>query len=166
MIPDALTHFIIIAAMIVYSIARKQDNQFIFVLFVYGAAWQMSNHLSFQDDVELFTKVFFQTSASIFLINFITRLEYTRFTGLFVASLVLTVLLYFIIAIMDKFAPPAAFNYIVETFGLINIQLIYLELLALAGISFDMGSDKGKFAKSFNANLYSSTPMVSARLSK
>ena len=140
--------------------------RFIFILFAYGAVWQVSDRLSVSQDVTLLLKIFFQTSASILLINLIMRLEYTRFTALFVGLQLLNILSLFIIIFMDKFASVSAFNYSVEVFSIFNIQLIYTDLIALAGITFDMGSHRGKFEKSFNADLYRSASLVSVRNSQ
>jgi len=148
MIPDAVVHLLLMAALVAYSRINKGNVQITLILCIYAAAWQVSEYLSYQDQVSLFFKLFFQTSISIALIHSVVRLEYTRFTSSFVWLLLFGILAFFIMIMIDKFASPATFNYAVDVFSLLNIQLIYLELLALTGVTFDMGNDKGIYRKS------------------
>lgn len=161
MIPDSGTHFWLMFALVAYSVIRKSDLSFVFTLCVYSAAWQVSDYLSFQPEASLLLKLFFQTSVSITLIYAVTNLRYTRFTGLFVGLLLFGIASFFVMIMLDKFATSIAFNQTVEIFTLINIQLIYLELLALAGISFDMGNDKGILRRSVDDDLRGSVAVFS-----
>ena len=142
MIPDPFAHFCLMAGLVAYSLVKRSGNQFLFVLLIYGAAWQVSDYISYQEDAPLFLKIFFQNFISIVLIHFIIQLDYTRFTALFIGLLLLTVASLFTMMMLDKFATAELFNSSIGIFSMFNIQLMYLELLALAGITFDMGSGK------------------------
>ena len=157
MIPDAWTHFFIMLGLVICSIGNKSDRQFILILCIYAAAWQVSDYLSKQEDVGALFKIVFQTGVSTALIYYVTLLKYTRFTKFFMALVFIGVASYFVMVILDKNASIAAYNYGVDVFSLLNIQLIYLELLAMAGITFDMGSDKGSYIRSINSYLHGTT---------
>lgn len=122
----------------------------------------MSDYLSYQYDVSLFFKVYFQNAVSIALIFFITNLKYTRFTALFVGLLFINIISLFCIVLLDKYASVEVFNGSIGIFTIINIQLIYLELLAIAGITFDMDNDKGTYRKSIDGVLCDPTTAFSA----
>ena len=158
-----LVHFVIMAAIFICSMRNKAGVQYLFILIIYGTAWQMSDYLSLQDTT-LFLKIFFQTSISIALVHLVTNLKYTRFTALFVGLLIINIVSMFAVVMFDKFASPEWFNSAVSIFNIINIQLIYLDLLALVGVSFDLGSSKRITRKPINANLYSAASMASIRL--
>jgi hypothetical protein len=139
---DAWVHFPIILTIAAYSVFRKAGVQFLLVVCTYGIAWQLSDYMSRLEDATLLFKALFQASVSIILINSIVNLKYTRFTGFFVLLLLAGMTSLFIMFVLDKFANAATFNKAVDIFNPINISLIYLELLALSGVTFGMGGGK------------------------
>lgn len=157
MILDAWMHFFIMLGLVAYSGIKKTDRRFIFILCIYAAAWQVSDYMSQQEGFSTFFKIFFQSAVSIAIIDSIVFLKYTRFTSLFAGLLLIGISALFTIFVLDEFATNSAYNYGIELFGLINIQLIYLELLALTGITFDMGSGRRIYRKSFESDLHRAT---------
>ena len=149
---DPLLHLYLMSGLVVYSFFKGTGFQFLFVLVIYGAAWQMSEYLSLQNDASIMLKILFQNSVSIALIYLIIQLEYTRFTSLFVLLLFINIINIFALMALDKFATVVFFDASLWLFNLINIQLIYLDLLALLGVTFGMGGGKRTYRDSQRIN--------------
>lgn len=137
MIPSSLTHTLIIVS---FGLLSFKNVKTLRLMLIYGFLWQFSNYLSLKDVHEIVKTAIAATFVSLFL-SITVNLPSSRFVLMFALLQIIALISYLILLILHPMTENQTDGPILEIFSLVNTQLIWLDLMALAGISYELGRD-------------------------